>query len=254
MTQSIANTSRSETIFNLTEILAILTRFDNAYNELQDCESKHIVPEKVVIPEISEPDPVSMPNEPIPVYPEGKAPVLLFLFSICICVLPVICQFPGIDHIADNRLYLIELIALAAFIILFIVSLISYYFEKKRCTMYNAAAAKKYEAECETAKRQNENLQNKYRFLVQQAIELAEEEQKRNEEKAKRDNAMIKLQADKARNTMNIAQKKYMQKYGGYLPEKYANIESVKALLKVMTEDESITSLKEAVQAVERGN
>ena len=63
---------------------------------------------------------------------------------------------------------------------------------------------------------------------------------------------MAKLQADKARNSMDLMQKKYMQKFAHYLPERHANIASVKELLRIFTVNENVTSLQEAIDALER--
>ena len=75
-----------------------------------------------------------------------------------------------------------------------------------------------------------------------------------NDEQAKRDNAMVKLQADKARNSMNLMRKRYMQKFAHYLPEQYANIASVKELLRIFTVDENVSSLQEAIDILERNS
>ena len=45
---NITNTDRSTTIANLTEILSILTKYENAYQELKSAESSYKEPEKVI--------------------------------------------------------------------------------------------------------------------------------------------------------------------------------------------------------------
>ena len=45
-----------------------------------------------------------------------------------------------------------------------------------------------------------------------------------------------------------------MQKFAHYLPEQYANIASVKELLRIFTVDENVSSLQEAIDILERNS
>ena len=85
---NITNTDRSTTIANLTEILSILTKYENAYQELKSAESSYKEPEKVIPNEISEPEDIPLPSEPEELVDESKGPVLLFFLISIIAALP----------------------------------------------------------------------------------------------------------------------------------------------------------------------
>ena len=249
---NITNTDRSTTIANLTEILSILTKYENAYQELKSAESSYKEPEKVIPNEISEPEDIPLPSEPEELVDESKGPVLLFFLISISAALPGASHFPYGENILENKLFMIELIALIVCLICFVLSIISCVRGGKRVKKINAELRREFEEDCRYIEKENERMRNRYLFLCQQAIEIAEEKQKENDEQAKRDNAMAKLQADKARNSMDLMQKKYMQKFAHYLPERHANIASVKELLRIFTVNENVTSLQEAIDALER--
>ena len=251
---NIGNTNRAQIISDLTEILAILTKYEHAYQDLKTAEAQYRESEPAVIEDIPEPDEIPLPDGPDLILAEGKGPVVLFYLLTIICSLPVISHYPFGQNILDDKLVVMELVVLACCVLLLILSIISMLREKKQISKLNAEAEAEFEGQCRLILEENERLRNQYLFRRQQAIEIAEAQQKVNDEQAKRDNAMVKLQADKARNSMNLMRKRYMQKFAHYLPEQYANIASVKELLRIFTVDENISSLQEAIDILERNS
>lgn len=259
----ITNKTRSESINTLKQVKELFIKFNSCDEERHELFDSYIDPEPVEAETVEMPTMEDYPEKPVYKEPHRNySEIIEILIAIA---LSAICYLVGNFYLIPEHLYEAHLsytvfgyelneFAISSAVI-FVLGFIWFcWLQLGNSAKYRCALATKrilterYEKQCKNVDAHNAQLSEEYQASLKKAKEDAEAKTTELMAKADETNVLLDMKIESVNTTMRHLQDRYMVLYSKVIPNEFADIEHISALLKIFENDESVTTISQAIK------